>query len=181
VKRHFHPVQRDAATFLRTAGASGGELTEALLEVEPGGGNGMHVHRRFDEHFIGEVGITHVEVGGQVHALGAGEQTVARRNTPHRWWNAGDGPAHVRVEIRPGDTGFEEFIQIYYGIAADGGSGPNGAPRNLIHAGYALVHGDIHLVGGQRALMPVIHACYWIARISGAGERLRRKYCVSAP
>jgi len=177
MKRHYHPVQKDAATFLRTARETGGELTEALLEVEPGGGNGLHVHRRFDEHFTGVAGTTHVEVGGQAHVLRPGDSAVAPKGTPHRWWNAGEGAAHVRVELRPGDARFEEFIQIYYGLAADGKSDARGAPRNIIHTGYALVHGDIHLAGAQRALMPILYACYWIARASGEGERLRRRYC----
>jgi quercetin dioxygenase-like cupin family protein len=177
VKRHYHPIQKDAATFLRTSRETGGELTAALLEVDPGGGNALHIHRRFDEHFTGVAGVTRVEVRGQVHALAPGESAVAPRNTPHRWWNAGNEPAHVRIELRPGDTRFEEFIQIFYGIGADGGSDARGVPRNLIHAGFALVHGDITPAGRQRALMPVLHACYWIARMTGIGERLRQRYC----
>lgn len=175
----YHPVQRDAATFLRTHAQTGGELTEVRLDVEPGGGNPIHYHARFDEHFAPTAGTIHVQVANEVHVLGPGDSAVAPAGAPHRWWNPGQEPASVLVQLRPGHPGFEEFIRIFYGIAADGLCNAAGVPRNLVHAGFVLVHGDINAVGAQRALMPVLRVFHLVATITGAGERLRRRYCPS--
>jgi len=172
----YHPIQKDSATFLRTHAQSGGRLTELRLDVEPGGGNGLHYHARFDEHFAPVSGTIHVQVGKTEHVLRPGDRAVAPRGVPHRWWNATAEPASVHVELHPGDAGFEEFIRIYYGLAADGHSNAKGVPKSLVQASFALVHGDINMVGKQRVLTPLLLVLHRVALWNGTAKALLRRY-----
>jgi len=172
----YHPIQRDSATFLRTHAQTGGKLTEMRLDVEPGGGNGLHYHARFDEHFAPKSGTIHVQVGKVEHVLRPGDRAMAPKGVPHRWWNATTEPASVLVELHPGDAAFEEFIRIYYGLAAEGFSNAKGAPKNLVQASFALVHGDINLVGAQRVLTPLLLLLHRVAWWNGTAKALLRRY-----
>ena len=172
----YNPGQKDSATFLRTHAQIGGQLTEIRLDVEPGGGNGLHYHARFDEHFAPLAGTIHVQIGKVEHVLRPGDRAVAPKGVPHRWWNATAEPASVRVELHPGDAAFEEFIRIYYGLAADGQSNAKGAPKSLVQASFALVHGDINLVGKQRVLTLLLLVLHRMALWNGTAKTLRRRY-----
>ncbi|HET9766878.1 MAG TPA: cupin domain-containing protein [Thermoanaerobaculia bacterium] len=173
----YHPIQKDSATFLRTHAQTGGRLTEVRLDIEPGGGNNLHYHARFAEHFAPLVGTIHVQVGKQEHVLRPGDRAVAPAGVPHRWWNPTAEPASVQVELQPGHAGFEEFIRIFYGLATDGRCNAAGVPRSLVEASFALVHGDINLVGRQRVLTPLLFVLHRVALWNGTAQALLRRYC----
>jgi hypothetical protein len=42
LRRYYHPIQKDYATFLQTSEEMGGEYTLIEVEVAPGGGNEPH-------------------------------------------------------------------------------------------------------------------------------------------
>jgi hypothetical protein len=49
-------------------------------------------------------------------------------------------------------------------------------PKSLVQASFALVHGDINMVGKQRVLTPLLLALHRVAVWNGTAERLLRRY-----
>ncbi len=114
-RRYYHPLQKDYATFLETSEETGGDRTLIEVEVAPGGENDTHFHKTYEEHF--EV------IEGSLEVL------VAGKNVLHRFRNPTDTPTRFLVELRPGHAGFEKALKAGYGLAADGLTGSNGAPK----------------------------------------------------
>ncbi len=128
-RRIYNPVQKDAATFVQTAAESGGLRTVLDLEVAPGGGNMLHYHKTFDEHFTVLTGEFGVQIGTQQFTLRPGESATVPTMTLHRWYNTSTEPAMVRAELKPGSVGFERTLQICYGLAQDGLANRQGLPK----------------------------------------------------
>lgn len=80
--------------------------TPELLEVEAEWAAGAkppppHLHPAQDERFAIHEGELTVEVDGQTRTLRAGDTLDVPRDTPHRMWNSGAGPARATWQTRP--------------------------------------------------------------------------------
>ncbi len=91
------------------------EETSELLLVDAVYGEGSsrppaHLHPSQDERFIVHEGELHVELGGDVTLLGAGESLEIPRGTPHVLWST--RRAHATWETRPAGRTAEWFRAI---------------------------------------------------------------------
>jgi mannose-6-phosphate isomerase-like protein (cupin superfamily) len=128
-----------------------GRRIEVDLWLLPGAAvAGAHVHDHFVERFEVRTG----EVGFQV----AGAERVAHASdgmlevpagTVHDWWNAGDGVAHVRVEVEaaqeaPGQPAarFASMIEALWSLGALGRVNSKGMPDPLWLAAIAREYSD---------------------------------------
>ena len=83
--------------------------------------------------------------------MGPGEATVeVPAGTVHDWWNAGDGIAHVRVEVEaaPGGAGpagrrFVSMIEVLWSLGALGRVNAKGMPDPLWLAAIAREYRDV--------------------------------------
>jgi quercetin dioxygenase-like cupin family protein len=116
-RRHYHPVQKDWATFLETSEETGGEHTIIEVELAPGGGNSPHYHKTYDEHLEVLEGALKVLVDKETRALRPGQKAVAPTNTLHNFRNPTKEPTMFLVELRPGSAGFEKALKAGYGLA----------------------------------------------------------------
>lgn len=132
-RRIYNPVQKDAVTFLQTAEESGGVRTLIELEVASGGGNMLHYHKTFDEHFTAVSGEVGVQIGKETFTLKPGESAIAPAMSLHRWYNLTAETAIVRVELLPGSAAFERGLHIGYGLAHDGFVNKQGVASNTVH------------------------------------------------
>jgi mannose-6-phosphate isomerase-like protein (cupin superfamily) len=125
-RRIYNPVQKDYVTFLETSAATSRERSLAEIELAPGGGNRVHYHKAFAERFevLAEL---HVQVGKAIHILKPTQSAAALVTTLHRFFNPTAQPTRFLVELRPGHTGFEQAIQIAYGLAAAGKTTTDGS------------------------------------------------------
>lgn len=176
-RRIYNPVQRDAATFLKTSEETGGELTLIEIEAAPGGGTTPHYHKTYAEHFEVLRGALEVQVGEVTHTLRPGHKAVAPINTLHRWHNATDDTVVFLVELRPGHGGFEKALRVAYGLAADGLANSNGLPKNLYHTALLFEWGEGRLPGVFAVLEPVFRLLARGARRKGIDRDLEAKYC----
>src|SRR5215213_3644481 len=119
-RRIYNPVQKDALVFLETAEESGGTRTLIQIELAPGGGNGLHKHMTYAEHFEVLEGDLTVILDGIEHVLRPGDRTVAPAGMMHCFKNPTDETVVFRVELRPGHRGFERAVQAAYGLAEAG-------------------------------------------------------------
>ncbi len=176
-RRIYHPTQKDYATFLETSAQTGGKRTLIEVEIAPGGGNVPHYHDAFDERFEVLEGELEVLVGSQTHTLRPGDTKTAFANTLHNFKNPTGKTTRFLIEIQPGSTGFEQTLQILYGLATDGQANKQGLPTNIYHLAVLLVLGDSRLGGGASLLMPVFRLLAARARTKGIEQELIEKYC----
>jgi quercetin dioxygenase-like cupin family protein len=129
-----------------------GRRIEADLWLQPGAAVARaHVHDRFVERF-------HVR-SGEVGLLVAGSERIARTGDAavevpagavHDWWNAGDGVAHVRVEVAATDAApgrpaarFVSMIEALWSLGALGRVNAQGVPDPLWLAAIAREYRDV--------------------------------------
>ena len=146
----YNPVQKDTAIFIETVQETNGEYSLIEVEVAPGGGVGLHYHKAYAEMFECLEGELKVQLGKQLYILKPGDAPVtAERNVLHRFFNTTEKPCRFRVTISPGSRGFEESLQIAYGLARDGKTNKTGMPVKIDHLGVLLALSESKLPGWQ--------------------------------
>jgi mannose-6-phosphate isomerase-like protein (cupin superfamily) len=173
----YNPVQRDRIVFLKTAGETDGEFTLFDMEVAPGGGNALHFHTTFSERFMVDEGVLGAQVGKRRLSLPAGDSELVPARVVHRWFNFTASPATVRVELRPGNEGFEQALRIAYGLARDGLTNKRGLPKSMLQMAFLVDLSDTRLAGPMRALNPMFIRLARVARRRGIDADLKRQYC----
>lgn len=133
-RKIYNPIQKDYVTFLKTHADTNGEFTLVEVELANGGGVGLHYHKTYSEKFDCLDGEVQVQLDKKINTLKAGESAIAEQNINHLFRNRSGKPCRFRVEIRPASRGFEQSLQIGYGLAADGLCKVNGFPKDK----YAL-------------------------------------------
>jgi len=175
-RRIYSPVQQDAAIFIETSEESGGARTLLDIELAPGGGNALHRHLTYAERFTCVEGELTVRVDGLLHVLHPGDQAVAEIGVLHAFANESEEPARFEVELVPGHRGFEQALQIGYGLAQDGRTNSKGVPRNLVQAAVLGDLAEIRVVGVMRVLTPVLKLLARWGRRRGVDAALVERY-----
>jgi quercetin dioxygenase-like cupin family protein len=126
-----NPDSGERFVFHTTAGESRGALLEFDLVVEPHGRvPGGHVHPGQQESFEVREGLMRFRRGLRTMTAGPGDLVVVEPGTYHRFANAGDEPAIVRVRVTPA-LRMEELFETVAALAAEGRTLPSGLPRPL--------------------------------------------------
>ena len=173
----YNPVQQDTAIFIQTVQETNGAYSLIEVEVAPGGGVDRHYHKTYTETFTCLEGELQVQLGKQVLTLQPGDAPVTvEKNVLHRFVNNSNRPCRFRVRISPGSRGFEECLQIAYGLARDGKTDKTGTPRKIDHLGVLLALGEMKLPGWQGLFESVL---LWIGKRAdkkGVTALLRKEY-----
>ncbi|MDO7874388.1 cupin domain-containing protein [Hymenobacter sp. ASUV-10] len=173
MKRLFeNPLIGDRIFFKKFAHEPGEAVTIIDVALKPGGGNGLHFHETFDEHFECLEGELSLEVNKRVIVLQPGETATAPRRAVHRFFNQSNSYNRFRVTISPGHPGFENTLKIAYGLASDGLMNAQGRPRKFWHLGTIVALSDTHLPGVFRLLQPLLR---YSARRAHADGRFARE------
>jgi quercetin dioxygenase-like cupin family protein len=177
-----NPISGERITFRRTAAETGGELLAIDLELARDGRvPGAHVHPVQEERFEVVKGTMKFQTGLRTITAHAGDDVVIRPGTVHRFANAGDGPAHVRVEVEPA-LRMEELFETTVALAREGRTMASGMPYPLELALFmrefdAEVRAPFVPAAAVRAAMAPLA---WLARRQGLDLRYR-KPALSAP
>ncbi len=116
------------------------------LIVQPHGAVvGEHVHPAMDERFRVVSGQLQTRIGERDGRLGPGEEALASAGVRHDWWNAGEVPASVIIELSPaaGLARFEAMIATLFGLANAGHANAEGLPSPLQLALTASEFSDV--------------------------------------
>jgi quercetin dioxygenase-like cupin family protein len=174
-----NPVIKDKVTFVKTAGETGGEVTELEITLQPGGGNELHYHLTYSETFTaleGELGIRLAKGGSKI--LKPGESLLVEKGEHHGFFNPGDDEITFRVELKPGHSGFEQSLYILYGLAADGLTDEKSMPKNLTHLSVVAKLSEMRAPG---LFFKLIQPLIWLkgrqASKNGVQDELIMKYC----
>jgi quercetin dioxygenase-like cupin family protein len=123
-----NPISGERITFRKTAADTDGELLAVDLGLRPDGHvPGAHVHPTQEERFEIVTGTMKFQKGLKIIMARAGDTVVIPPGTVHRFENAGDGPAHARVEVRPA-LRMEELFETTVALAERGERTPAGRP-----------------------------------------------------
>ena len=171
-----NPVIKDRITFIKTSAETGGEYSEIVVELSPGGGNEPHYHTLFTESFTvveGELGVLD---GKAEKTLGPGETASVAPGVVHCFFNRSDRVIKFKGEARPGHVGLEHFAQIAYGLARDGEVNKKGYPNRLPHIAVLMEMGDVRIPG---LLFKLLAPAFKViaARARGVERELMERYC----
>ena len=131
---------------MRVGSEDGDDPEHAIVDlyVEPGGAvAGEHVHDNTWERFEVISGRVGFRLDGEEKIAGPGEGAEVPIGMAHDWWNAGDEPAHVEVELRGGSERFEDMIITLFGLAHEGKTNDKGRPGLLQLALIAREYRDV--------------------------------------
>ena len=145
-----NPLTGERIVFRRTAAETDGRLLEMDAHwARSGRRSPEHMHPGMQERWTVIAGTACFRIGGAELTAARGEVVTAPAGVAHLAWNAGNGPAHVRIEMTPA-LSWERFVEGLFALAsaahAEGRDAPDGAallglmrefPREIALAGAA--------------------------------------------
>ena len=146
-RKIYNPIQKDTVTFLKTHADTNGAYTLVEVELANGGGVGLHYHKTYSEIFSCTSGEVQVQLGKKITTLLPGETATAFPDINHLFRNRSGNPCSFQVELRPASKGFEQSLQIGYGLAADGLCKKNGFPKDKLALAWLFDISESNLPG----------------------------------
>ena len=135
-----NPITGEKVLFHKTSADTNGEYCDIEVWVQPDGAvAAAHIHPTQTETFEVLDGSVGFKRGREKLVAEAGDTVVVEPGTAHKFWNAGEGVAHFRCEVRPAGQ-FEQLLETMYGLAADGKTNKKGMPNPLRLAVIANHH-----------------------------------------
>jgi quercetin dioxygenase-like cupin family protein len=175
-RRIYNPVQKDYVTFLKTSEETNGELTLVEVELAPGGGVGLHYHKTYSEKFDCLNGELKVQAGKTIHTLQPGQTVTAQPHINHRFSNATRQVCKFRVELRPASRGFEQSLQVGYGLARDGETNSKGLPKSRLALAWLFEISESNLPGWMSVFEFILRRQARAAKEMGIDKQLIQKY-----
>ena len=175
-RKIYNPVQKDYVTFLKTAADTNGECTLVEVELADGGGVGLHYHKTYSEKFDCLEGEVQVRLGKAIHALKPSESATAEPHVRHLFRNRSGKVSKFRVELRPASRGFEQSLQIGYGLARDGQVEKNGFPKDKLALAWLFEISESNLPGWMSIFEFILRKQAKKAKAKGLDKQLIEKY-----
>jgi quercetin dioxygenase-like cupin family protein len=126
-----NPISGERFVFRQTAGETDGRLLAFDLVLAPNGHvPGGHVHPEQEERFHVLAGTVRFRTGLRRILATAGDELVVPPGTYHRFANAGDDAAVVRVQVQPA-LSMEQLYETVVALARDGRTTRTGMPKPL--------------------------------------------------
>jgi quercetin dioxygenase-like cupin family protein len=172
----YNPIQKDTVTFLKTAADTNGECTLVEVTLADGGGVGLHYHKTYSEKFTATEGKVQVQLGKMFYKLTAGQSATAEPNVNHLFRNRSGKPCKFMVELRPASRGFEQSLQIGYGLARDGKCKPNGFPKDRLALAWLFEISESNLPGWMSMFEFILRRQAKKAKLKGIDKKLIEEY-----
>ncbi|MBL7865465.1 MAG: cupin domain-containing protein [Cyclobacteriaceae bacterium] len=175
-RRIYNPAQKDYVTFLKTSAETGGKFTLVEVELAPKGGVGIHFHKTYSEKFDCLEGELKVQAGKTVHTLRPGEMIIAEPFVNHRFFNDSPSVTKFQVELRPASRGFEQSLQVGYGLARDGETNSKGFPKSSLALAWLFEISESNLPGWRSIFEFILRIQAAKAKRTGLDRKLIEKY-----
>ncbi len=175
-RKIYNPIQKDTVNFLKTSADTNGEYTLVEVELADGGGVGLHYHKTYSEAFECIEGEVQIRLGKTLHTLQPGKSGTAEANTNHFFRNRSGKPCKFKVELRPASRGFEQSLQIGYGLANDGLCKPNGFPKDKLALAWLFQISESNLPGWMSIFEFILRKQAKKAKEKGIDKQLLEKY-----
>jgi quercetin dioxygenase-like cupin family protein len=175
-RKIYNPIQKDQVIFLKTHGDTNGECTVVEVELADGGGVGLHYHKTYSESFSCIEGEVQVQLGKKIHTLAPGQSATAEPTINHLFRNRSGKTCKFRVELKPASRGFEQSLQIGYGLATDGLCKPNGFPKDNLALAWLFDISESNLPGWMSLFEFILRRQAKKARKKGIDKTLTERY-----
>ena len=175
-RKIYNPIQKDQVIFLKTHEDTNGEYTLVEVELADGGGVGLHYHKTYSEKFDCIEGELQVRLGKKIQTLKPGDSATAAPTINHFFRNRSGKPCKFRVELRPASRGFEQSLQIGYGLANDGLTKPNGFPKDKLALAWLFDISESNLPGWMSLFEFILRSQARKARKKGIDGALISRY-----
>jgi len=175
-RRIFNPIQKDYVTFVKTSVETSGQATVVEVELAPKGGVGIHYHKTYSEKFDCLEGELKVQAGKTIHVLLPGQAVTASPNINHRFFNTSDEVCRFSVELNPASRGFEQSLQIGYGLARDGQTNSKGFPTDRLALAWLFEISESNLPGWMSIFEFILRRQAKKARATGLDKKLVEQY-----
>ncbi len=175
-RKIYNPIQKDYVTFIKTHSDTNGEYTLVEVELSDGGGVGLHYHKTYSEKFECTEGEVQIQLGKTIHTLKPGQAATAEPNINHLFRNRSGKTCRFKVELRPASRGFEQSLQIGYGLASDGECKSNGFPKNKYALAWLFDISESNLPGWMSIFEFILRRQARKARTIGLDKQLTDKY-----
>lgn len=175
-RKIYNPIQKDYVTFLKTHADTNGQCTLVEVELANGGGVGLHYHKTYSEKFNCLEGTVEIQLGKAVHQLQTGQSATAGPNINHLFRNRSGKTTRFRVELRPASRGFEQSLQIGYGLAGDGLCKSNGFPKDKLALAWLFDISESNLPGWMSMFEFILRKQAKKARAKGIDRMLIERY-----
>ena len=117
-----------------------------------------------------------MQLGKKLHSLKAGESATAEANINHLFRNRSGKPAKFLVELRPASRGFEQSLQVGYGLANDDLCKSNGFPKDKLALAWLFDISESNLPGWMSMFEFILLKQAKKAREKGIDKRLTEQY-----
>jgi quercetin dioxygenase-like cupin family protein len=175
-RKIYNPIQKDTVVFLKTAADTNGEYTLVEVELADSGGVGLHYHKTYSESFECTEGEVQVRLNKILHTLLPGQSATAQAGVHHLFRNRSGKTCKFKVELRPASRGFEQSLQIGYGLANDGLCKPNGFPKDNLALAWLFEISESNLPGWMSIFEFILRKQAKKARKKGIDKHLLEKY-----
>lgn len=105
----------------------------------PGGMIPEHTHPHQEERFTITAGEANFTLNGTPRVLRPGDSVVVPAGVRHSQTNPGSVPIEGVVELRPALRS-KQMHEAFAGLATEGRTAPNGAPKNPLQLGVTVWH-----------------------------------------
>jgi quercetin dioxygenase-like cupin family protein len=137
-----NPATKERAIMLTDPAVRADRSLVGLLHVGTGGRVAApHIHPTATERFHVIRGRVGFAIGGQTRILGPAERAEVPKGVVHEWWQIGDEPAEVIVDMQPGDR-FTDMLTTIFGLVRDGRVNRRGLPHLIQLAVTARAYRD---------------------------------------
>lgn len=134
--------------FLQTSEQTNGELLQIEYGVEKPESKPaipLHKHLKCEERFEVIAGQLGVILDGERRVFTVGKQLYIQPDTPHTFWNAGEGELRFITDVRPPGE-LQTYWETIFGLAQDGKVNSNGLP-NLLQLAVVAPLADSYFPG----------------------------------
>ena len=108
--------------------------------------------------------------------LYTGQSVIAKPNVNHLFRNRSGKPCKFRVELRPASKGFEQSLQIGYGLAGDGLCDKKGFPKDKLALAWLFDISESNLPGWMSVFEFILRIQAQMARKKEIDQMLIEKY-----
>jgi quercetin dioxygenase-like cupin family protein len=175
-RKIYNPIQKDYVTFLKTHRDTNNEYTLVEVELADGGGVGLHYHKTYTEKFECVEGEVEIRLGKTIHTLRPGQSAAAEPGINHLFRNRSGKTCKFKVELRPACKGFEQALQIGYGLAGDGLCKSNGFPKDKLALAWLFNISESNLPGWMSIFEFILRKQAKKALEKGIDKKLVDKY-----
>jgi len=175
-RRIYNPIQKDTVTFLQTHADTNGQCTLVEVELADGGGVGLHYHKTYSEEFTCIEGEVQVQLGKQLYLLTPAQSAIAMPDINHLFRNRSGRPCRFKVALKPASRGFEQSLQIGYGLAGDGLCKKNGFPKDKLALAWLFEISESNLPGWMSVFEFILRRQAKKAKQKGIDKQLTARY-----